>query len=74
MPVDANDVAALPQRAAAVATGLGGLRMILVQPTNRGGSELAGQLDLGQSVVRVQASGSTVFASDATNALHIVIR
>lgn len=70
IPVDADDVAALPDRVAAVAAASGGLRTVQISPTS--GSILLGQVDLGIATKKATAAFELVFVTDVANDLHVV--
>lgn len=70
IPVDADDVAALPDRVVAVAAASGGLRLVQINPTS--GSVLLGQLDLGVAARKVSAFFDLALVTDSANDLHVV--
>ncbi|MCI0651270.1 MAG: hypothetical protein L0Z55_05250 [Planctomycetes bacterium] len=70
IPVDAEDVATLPGRVAAVAANAGGLRLVRVSPVS--GSQLAGQVDLGVAARKVTAIFDLALVTDANGDLHVV--
>jgi len=72
VPVDALDVAALPNGYAAVAAGVGGLRILKIAPKSSAGSTNVGVLAFPGSVNRVTSDRDWVFVTDGANDLHLV--